>query len=94
MPQCSGNLMIFFKVQKNVIFERARFNRQVQHESETAEQYIMELYTLAENCDYNSEDLKSQVIRDRPVVGIRNLQLSEHLQLDPDLTLKKAKEMI
>ena len=38
----------FFKVRKNVIFERARFNRRNQLEGESAEQYIMELYKLAE----------------------------------------------
>lgn len=30
----------FFKVRKNVIFERARFNRRSQLEGETADQYI------------------------------------------------------
>ena len=34
------------------------------------------------------------MIRDRLVVGIRDSPLSERLQLDPDLTLEKAKKMI
>ena len=33
--------------------------------------------------------LKNQLIHDRIVVGLRNEQLSEEVQLDPDLTLKK-----
>ena len=41
----------FFKVTRNVIFERARFNRRVQVEGETAEQFIVELYNLSEFCD-------------------------------------------
>ena len=34
------------------------------------------------------------MIRDRIVVGIRDLALSERLQLDTDLTLDKAKTMV
>jgi len=41
----------FFKVTRNVIFERARFNRRVQMDGETAEQFIVDLYNLAEFCD-------------------------------------------
>jgi hypothetical protein len=79
----------FFKVRRNVIFERARFNGRSQHEGETAEQYIMELYTLAEHCEYG--DLKDEMIRDRLVVGIRDAALSQQLQLDAKLTLETAK---
>ena len=82
----------FFKVRRNVIFERARFNKRDQLQGESAEQYIMELYTLAENCNYG--DLTSEMIRDRLVVGIQDETLSQKLQLDPALTLEKAKQMI
>ena len=34
------------------------------------------------------------MIRDRLVVGILDKSLSERLQLDPDLTLEKAKKMV
>ena len=82
----------FFQVRKNVIFERARFNRRNQLEGETAEQFIAVLYNLAETCNYG--ELKGEMIRDRLVVGIRNSALSEHLQLDATLTLEKAKTAI
>ena len=82
----------FFGVRKNVIFERARFNRRKQQEGESAEQFIMELYRLAENCNYG--ELQSEMIRDRLVVGITDGTLSERLQLDPELTLEKAKKMV
>ena len=36
----------FFKVRRNVIFERAQFNRRYQWAGETAEQYITVLYGL------------------------------------------------
>ena len=82
----------FFKVRKNVIFERARFNRRNQREGESAEDYIVALYDLADNCDYG--ELQSEMIRDRLVVGIRDTALSERLQLDADLTLEKAKKAV
>ena len=87
-----GKFDSFFKVRKNVIFERARFNHRNQLDSESAEQYIMELYTLAENCDFN--ELKEDMIRDRLVVGIKDSALSERLQLDSNLTLETAKKAI
>ena len=82
----------FFKVRKNVIFERTRFNRRRQGENESIEQFITSLYHLAESCEYG--ELKEEMIRDRIVVGIKDQGLSERLQLDPALTLEKAKTMI
>ena len=82
----------FFKVRKNVIFERARFNRCNQAPGETSEQYIMELYKLAEDCEYGA--MKEEMICDRLVVGIRDKVLSERLQLDPKLTLESAKKAV
>ena len=82
-----------FKVRKNVIFERARFNNLVQLPEETAEQFIMDLYHLVESCDY-PEGFKEEAIRDRLVVGIRDRNLSESLQLDANLTLETAKKKI
>ena len=77
----------FFKVRHNVIYERAQFNRRSQQPGETTEQFIMALYELAENCDYDR-------LKDRIVVGIRDNTLSERLQLDSELTLEKAKRMV
>ena len=82
----------FFKVRKNVIFERARFNRRNQLDGESAETFIMALYALAEHCEY--KDTKEEMIRDRLVVGIRDGSFSERLQMEPDLTLEKAKKII
>ena len=79
----------FFKVRKNIIFERVRFNRRAQRDGESVEQYISDLYSLAENCEYGA--MKDEMIRDRLVVGLLDCALSERLQLDPELTLEKAK---
>ena len=60
----------FFQVRKNVIFERAKFNRRNQKEGESVEQYITALYSLVESCEYGA--LKEEILRDRIVVGIRD----------------------
>ena len=53
------------------------------------EQFIASLYSLAELCEFGA--LKDELIRDRIVVGIRDKALSEWMQVDPNLTLDKAK---
>ena len=77
-----------FIQRRNVIFERARFNRRKQEEGESAETFITALFSLAEHCGYGN--LHDEMIRDRIVVGIRNSALSERLQLDARLTLDGA----
>ena len=75
---------------KNVIFERAKFNRKSQEQVEpvtAVSTFITTLYTLAEHCGYRV--LHSEMIRDRIVVGIRDMNLSE-LLLESVLTLDKA----
>jgi len=81
-----------FQVRKNVIFERARFNRRVQEHEESVEQFITSLYSLSENCQYG--ELKDEMIRDRIVVGIQDSALSERFQMDEMLSLDKAKKMV
>ena len=87
-----GKFDDYFKVRKNIIYERARFNRRNQQSGETAEHYIVGLYKLAEHCDYS--DMTEELIRDRLVVGIRDRALSEKLQIDSGLTLEAAKKAI
>ena len=82
----------FFQVRKNVIYKRALFNRRSQQSGESAKQYIMALYELVQYCDYG--EMKDEMIRDRLVIGIHDCSLSEKLQLDPALTLEKAKKTI
>ncbi|VDI76639.1 Hypothetical predicted protein [Mytilus galloprovincialis] len=78
----------YFIVRRNVIFERAKFNKRKQDDDEGVESFVTSLYTLTEHCGYN--DLRQEMIRDRIVVGIKDSNLSLKMQLDPELTLKKA----
>ena len=81
----------FFKVRKNVIYERARFNQRNQGEGESVECYITALYQLVEFCEFGP--LKDDLLRDRIVVGIRDKAVSQRMQLDSSLTLEKAKRL-
>ena len=72
----------------NVIFERARFNRRTQKETETVIDFIEDLNKLADSCKFGA--LKDELIRDRIVVGIHNASLSEKLMNDEKLTLQQA----
>ena len=82
----------YFVVRRNIIYERAKFNRRVQNDNESVEEFINSLHVLAEYCDYG--DLHDQMIRDRIVVGLKDGNVSQRLQLDPDLTLKKAQDIV
>ena len=70
-----GKLDSYFKVRKNVIFERARFNSKT--ENLLSNIITMELFKLVEHCEYG--ELNNQMVRDRIVVTINNSSLSEQL---------------
>ena len=78
----------YFIQRCNPIFERARFNMQKQRENESVDSFITDLYTLAKHCGYRG--LHNKIIRDRIVVGIRNSRVSQKMQMEADLMLKKA----
>ena len=59
-----------FIIKRNVIFERARFNMRVQCEGELVDNFITDLYTLAEFCNFDT--LHDELIWDRIVIGIRD----------------------
>ena len=82
----------YFEVHKNVIFERARFNKRNQLSDESVEQFITEIHRMAESCEFGV--MRDELIRDRLVVGIRDNALSERLQMETELTLDKAKRLI
>ncbi|UYV66848.1 hypothetical protein LAZ67_4003074, partial [Cordylochernes scorpioides] len=82
----------YFIGKRNVIYERAKFNRRSQGETEPVEEFITDLYVLAETCSYGI--LKEEMIRDRLVVGVKNLNLSEKLQLESELALEKPIQIV
>ena len=70
----------YFKVRKNTIFERANFNLTRQLADETMEQFITRLHQIADTCEFG--EMRSEMIRDRLVIGIRDQQLSERPGID------------
>ena len=90
--QVLGKMDAFFKVLKNVTFEHARFNWQTQRYGETVEGFITCLYNQAADCQYGN--LRDEMICDHLVVGILDTSLSERLQVDADLTLEEAKQIV
>ena len=75
-----------FVKQRNPIYERARFNQRSQQQGETVDAFVTALHALSEHCEYG--ELRSQMIRDRLVVGLLDASLSERLQLEADLNWK------
>ena len=78
-----------FVSRRNIIFERAKFNSRKQEDGESADSFITSLYGLAEHCAFGQ--LYDEIIRDRIVVGIRNTDLSEKLQLHPQLETQSGR---
>ena len=70
-----------FVKKRNVIYERAKFNSRKQEEGEPVDSFITDLYSLAEHCNY--KDLHDEIIRHRIVIGLRDANLSEKLQVNP-----------
>lgn len=78
-----------FSRKRNVIAERAKFNRMVQGE-DSMDTFVNKLCRQAEYCNYHYKALNEELIRDRLVVGVKEDELSEQLQAIPDLTLDQA----
>ena len=71
----------YFIRQRNVIYERAKFNQRKQEPQESVDGFITSLHYLAEHCSYG--ELCNEMIRDRIVVGLRDSSVAQKLQMDP-----------
>ena len=89
--QLKQTLDAYFGVRRNLIIERAKFNRRTQQPGESVDVFIQELYRLAEHCDYGV--LREQLIRDRIVVVVIDDALSDRLQAQADLTLDQSVQL-
>ena len=78
----------YFIPKLNIIHERCIFQEMVQTTSESVEEFVRELQTLALHCDYTST---TEMVRDRFVMGINDPLVKQKLQLmAADLSLDKA----
>ena len=78
--------------QKNIPFQRYRFNRRCQESGESYDQYRTALRKLADSCDFASIT-PDEILRDRLVFGIRDSKTRERLLREPSLTLKRTDEI-
>ena len=76
---------------KNVTWQRHLFNTRNQRSDESFDQYLTDLKTKAQSCEFN--DLKDSLIRDRIVCGIICDKTRSRLLREPDLTLQRAVEI-
>lgn len=87
---------IHFEPVKNIIYERVKFNKITQGPTQTIHQFITEVQTQADLCEYAA--MKGQLIRDRIVVGVRDAKLQEYLidveDLDLTKCIQKAKQYV
>lgn len=75
---------------KIVIYQRVKFNLKAQGTTESSDLFITALYALAEDCEY--EALRE--LRDKIVVGSRDSDLSQKMQMKSRLDLTKAMNMV
>ena len=73
---------------KNTVFERYHFWSRRQQKAETIDQWVMDLRTLANNCEFG--DQRKLIIRDMLVFGIRDDRTKERLLREAKLTLQAA----
>ena len=81
----------YFDVRRNLIVQRALFNKRHQLAGESVDTFIKDLYRLPEDCECGL--LKDSLIRDRIAVGVTDDLLSDRLQAKADLTLETAVQM-
>lgn len=81
----------YYNTRKNVIIDRAKFNKRNQRQGEPIEEFIQDLHKLASECNFGA--LKDELIRDRIVVGVADDALSDELQSKAELTLEIAMQL-
>ena len=70
------------------MFSRAQFNSRVQKQGESPEAFVAGCSALVDKCNYGS--LRSELLRDRLIVGTNDKKLSRELQMKENLTLEKT----
>ena len=77
----------YFIPKRNLRHERSYFHEKTQGEKETVEEFSRELHARVASCDYKDPD---EQMCDRFVVGLRDMELRQKLELIDDLTLDQA----
>lgn len=76
----------------NIAYERFQFNKRIQSEHETFDQYYSELQRLMKSCDYCA-NCRDSILRDKIVIGVNDAELQKDLLKIRKLTLKNCIDM-
>ena len=78
--------------QSNEVFERFKFFSCSQKDGQSIDAYLTELKTHAASCNFGEQE--TSLIRDRIVLGVKDVGLQERLLREPKLTLQKAVDSV
>ena len=84
---CKETLQSHYSPKPTEIVQRYKFYTSVQKPNETIPQFVANLRQLSEGCCFKELD---NMVRDRLVVGCRDVGIQRKLLSEPSLTLKKA----
>ena len=87
-PDLKAVLLSHFKPKPLTIYERFKFHKAVQKDTENAAQYIAKLRGLAHHCEFGQ--FLEDSLRDKFVCGLRSIKIQQRLLQTERLTLKKA----
>ena len=77
-----------FKPLKNTTFKRHEFFTAKQTEMQTFAEYVTELKIKSNDCEFG--ELKDSLIRDKIILGLKDMSLKEKLLQEPNLTLART----
>lgn len=81
-------LKAHYNPKPSVIVQRFKFNTRVQSVDESIAVFVAELRKLTEFCDYGT--FRDDMIRDRLVVGVRDVRIQRRLLAESEMTLETA----
>lgn len=78
----------YFTPKTNITYERYQFNRMVQLEGETFDEFLTKIKAQSAKCGFDA--LHDSLLRDKIIVGIRSETVREQLLADDDSTLDRV----
>ena len=78
----------YFTPKRNTTYERYLFNKLVQKEGQSFEEFLTEIINQSNTCDFGV--LKESLIKDKIVIGVTSEELREKLLLNDSLSLEEA----
>ncbi|XP_062707298.1 uncharacterized protein K02A2.6-like isoform X1 [Aedes albopictus] len=74
------------------LMNRYEFYNRIQKPNESAENFVLAVKLLAENCNFR--EFKDEAIRDRLIIGLRDKDLRKKLLMDDDVNLETVEKTI